>query len=104
QLVLVGVDGGGPIVAAARAVAPDAIDRAVIDTGGFRFGQVLDLRSPDFLPGGAKYGDVAGLLALGATAPALVLGEKQSIPGVTLASSADPKAARDEALRFVLSK
>ena len=43
-----------------------AIDRAAIHVGDFRFGKVLDLRSPDFLPGGAKYGDVPGLLALGA--------------------------------------
>ena len=57
---------GGPIAAAARAQAEGAIDRAAIHVGDFRFGKVLDLRSPDFLPGGAKYGDVKGLLALGA--------------------------------------
>ena len=36
-----------------------------VHLGGFRFGKVLDLHSPDFLPGGAKYGDVDGLIALG---------------------------------------
>ena len=38
----------------------------MIDTGGFRFGRVLDLHDPNFLPGGAKYGDLPALLALGA--------------------------------------
>jgi len=41
----------GPIVAAARALAGEAIDRAAVDTQGFRFGQVLDYRDPMFLPG-----------------------------------------------------
>ena len=65
----------GPIVAAARAVAGGAIDRAVVDTGGFRFGKLLDFRDPQFLPGGAKYLDVPGLLALGAPHPLWLAGE-----------------------------
>ncbi len=66
RLTVVGLDGAGPWVAAARAQCGAAIDQAVIDTGGFRFGQVLDLHDPNFLPGGAKYGDLPVLLALGA--------------------------------------
>src|SRR6185436_15912594 len=66
RLTVIGLDGAGPWVAAARAQCGDAIDKAVIDTGGFRFGQVLDLHDPNFLPGGAKYGDLPALLALGA--------------------------------------
>jgi hypothetical protein len=65
----------GPIVAAARAVAGAAIDRAVVDTGGFRFGKLLDYRDPRFLPGGAKYLDVPGMLALGAPHPLWLAGE-----------------------------
>ncbi len=65
----------GPLAAAARAVAGGAIDRAALDTGGFRFGQLLNYRSPDFLPGGAKYLDVPGLLALGAPQPLWLAGE-----------------------------
>ncbi|WP_414663354.1 dienelactone hydrolase family protein [Horticoccus sp. 23ND18S-11] len=65
----------GPIVAATRAVAGAAIDRAVVTTGGFRFGQLLDYRDPSFLPGGAKYLDVPGLLALSAPHPLWVAGE-----------------------------
>ena len=63
---VVGLGGAGPIVAAARALAGDAIDRAAVDTGGFRFGKLLDYRDPRFLPGGAKYLDLPGMLALGA--------------------------------------
>jgi hypothetical protein len=65
----------GPIVAAARAVAGDAIDRAMVDTGGFRFGKLLDFRDPQFLPGGAKYLDLPGFLALGAPHPLWLAGE-----------------------------
>ena len=75
QLTVVGLGGAGPWVAAARAQCGDAIDQAVIDTGGFRFSKVLDLHDPNFLPGGAKYGDVPALLALGAPGRTWVAGE-----------------------------
>jgi dienelactone hydrolase len=65
----------GPIAAAARALAGNAIARAAIDTGGFRFGELLDYRDPMFLPGGAKYLDVPGLLALGAPHALWLAGE-----------------------------
>ena len=70
-----GFGGTGPIVAAARAVAGDAIDRAAVDTGGFRFAKLLDYRDPQFLPGGAKYLDLPGMLALGAPHPLWLAGE-----------------------------
>lgn len=75
RLSLVGVDGAGPWVAAARALAGDAVDQAVIDTQGFRFGKVLDLWDPNFLPGGAKYFDLPGLMALGAPGRVFLAGE-----------------------------
>jgi len=75
RLDLVGLDGGGAWAAAARALCGEAIDRAVIDTRGFQFGKVLDIHSPDFLPGGAKYGDVVGMLALGAPGRLWLAGE-----------------------------
>ncbi len=75
RLVLVGVDDAGPVVAAARALCGDRVSQSVIDTGGFRFGRLLDFRDPQFLPGGAKYGDLPGLLELAAPAPTLVMGE-----------------------------
>ncbi len=86
----------GPIAAAARAVAGSAIHRAAIDTGGFRFSQLLDYRDPMFLPGGSKYLDVPGLLCLSATHPLWVAGETDQalFPSATLHTSAnDSKAA-----------
>ncbi len=90
---MVARDGTGPIVAAALAVLPPPIDdsagtirkivRAVVlQTGGFRFGSVLDLQSPAFLPAAAKYGDLPGALALARrnTARLLVLGESDEKP------------------------
>jgi hypothetical protein len=57
----------GPIAVAARAVAGDALDLAATDTAGFRFAKLLDYRDPKFLPGGAKYFDLPGFIALGAS-------------------------------------
>ncbi len=71
----------GPIVAAARAVSGDAIDLAAIDTGGFRFAKLLDYRDPQFLPGGAKYLDLPGLLALAAPQRLWLTGEP-NVPGI----------------------
>ncbi|UUO08289.1 acetylxylan esterase [Blastopirellula sp. J2-11] len=83
---LVGVGNCGAIAAAARASDPTMFDRAVIATGGFRFGQLLDFRDPSFVPGGAKYGDLPALLALAAPQSTLVLGE--SAEGLALVQSA----------------
>jgi dienelactone hydrolase len=87
-----GFGAAGPIVAAARAVAGGAIELAAVDTGGFRFGKLLDFRDPQFLPGGAKYFDVPGLLALGAPRRLWIAGE-DSVPGVV---SDAYRAAGDE--------
>ncbi len=65
----------GPIAVAARAVAGEAIDRAAVDTHGFRFGKVLDYRDPMFLPGGAKYLDLPGMITVQGTALCWVRGE-----------------------------
>lgn len=77
RLTVMGLEGAGPWVAAARAQCGPAIDQAVMDTGGFRFGQVLDLHDPGFLPGGAKYGDLPALIALGAPGLAWIAGETE---------------------------
>ena len=82
SVCLVGVDGAGPWVAAARAQAGDAIDRAVVDTGGFRFGKVLDIHDPNFLPGGAKYFDLPGMIALNAPGRLALAGEGDKAPEV----------------------
>lgn len=65
----------GPVVIAARALAGEAITRAAADTGGFRFGNVLDYRDPMFLPGGSKYLDLPGMITLGGDLPLWLKGE-----------------------------
>ncbi len=65
----------GPILAAARALAGEAVDRAALDTEGFRFGQILDYRNPMFLPAAAKYLDLPGMLALNAPHSLWIAGE-----------------------------
>ncbi len=58
-------DEAAPIAAAAAAMCGNAIDAVAIDTSGFRFGKVLDIHDPNFLPGGAKYADLPGVLKTG---------------------------------------
>ena len=65
QVSLIALDATAPIAAAARAQSGPALNRVAVHLGEFRFGRVLDIHSPDFLPGGAKYGDVDGLITLG---------------------------------------
>jgi dienelactone hydrolase len=64
-VAVAGFGDAGPVVLAARAVSGDAIDRTAASTGGFRFADVDDYRHPLFLPGGAKYLDLPGMIAVG---------------------------------------
>lgn len=75
RLDLVGYNGAGAWVAAAKAQAGEAATCVAVDTGGFRFANVADIYDMNFLPGGAKYGDLPGLLALGAPSKLWLAGE-----------------------------
>jgi hypothetical protein len=75
---LVGLDGAGPWVSAATAVAGSAIDRLVVDTAGFRFRNLKQFDDAAFLPGAVKYGDLPALLALAAPRPLWLSGETSS--------------------------
>lgn len=79
---LIGLEGGGPWSAAALAVASDELAAAAIDTGGFRFHSVDDIRAPEFLPGGARYGDLPGMLAVGLPGRLAVAGEGAELPAI----------------------
>jgi hypothetical protein len=116
HLGLAGLNGSGALAAAARALAGSAVDSAAIDTGGFRFGRVLAIHDPNFLPGGAKYGDIPGLLALGAPGRLWLAGEEQGIPPLVqkiygeagaayrvVASTARPSEAPTAAATWLLS-
>lgn len=91
---LVALKGAGPWAAAARALAGQAVENAAIDTDGFRFGKVQALRNPDFLPGGAKYGDLPGMLALAAPGRLWLAGEA----GPALVESAYQAAGKRDQL------
>ena len=86
QVHLVGLDGAGRWVAAARTLCYRTIDRAVIDTGGFRFASVSRFDDPDFVPGGAKYLDLPGMLALNSRDPLWLAGEGAHASGIVEAA------------------
>ena len=82
SIALVGTNGAGPLVAAARAIAGESVDRAAVVTDGFRFTQLTSFRDPLFIPGVVKYGDVPGLLSLSAPQPLWIGGEGESVPEI----------------------
>ena len=86
---LVGLDGAGHWVLAARAQARETVDRAAADTAGFCFAQLTAIDDPDFLPGGAKYLDLPGIAALSAPLPLWLAGETPAaLPVVSAAYEA----------------
>jgi hypothetical protein len=72
----------GAWAAVARGVAPSLVDRAAIDTGGFRFASVAAIGDAAFVPGVAKYDDLPGALAVAAPGPLWLAGEGRRIPAV----------------------
>jgi len=85
---LVGVNGAGPWVAAALALAGADVDGAAIDTGGFRFAKLESYRDVNFLPGAVKYGDLPALLALSAPQRLWIAGETDESLGIVTAAYA----------------
>lgn len=83
---LVGLEGAGRWVAAAKAQAGDAVGRTVADTDGFRFANLGAFDDPDFLPGGAKYLDLPGMVALGAPGPLWLSDGAPEAPAVVAAA------------------
>jgi hypothetical protein len=63
----------GPSALLASAVAGDAVAGAAIELGGFDFQQVRNADDPRLLPGGLKYGGLAGFASL-CVGPTLVAG------------------------------
>ncbi len=115
ELHLIGVHGGGPLVAAARAIAGDQIDRAAVDTAGFRFSALRTYRDPNFLPGAVKYGDLPALLALSAPYPLWIGGEQGEVPDLVerayaaagdagAVSSSSLQTTNDAAVEWLLSR
>ncbi len=102
QVHLVGVNGAGPWVAAARAQAGAAVDRAAIDTQGFRFVGLTTYRDVNFLPGAVKYGDLPALLALSAPYPLALAGEGEEVPEIV--SAAYQSSGKPESVQLIAGK
>jgi dienelactone hydrolase len=86
RVQLVGSGWAGVWCAAALALAGDGVERAAIDTGGFRLGALADVYDAKFLPGAVKYGDVPGLLALAAPTRLRIAGEGPEPPEIVTAA------------------
>lgn len=82
RVALIGLNGAGPWVAAAAAVAGDTVDRVAVDTAGFRFARLTSFDDAAFLPGIVKYGDLPALVALAAPRPLWLTGEKGQVPRI----------------------
>ena len=93
RIHVVGVNGAGPIVAAASAHLGDAIDRRVVDTQGFRFVDMRTTHDINFLPGAVKYGDMPALLALSTPHPLWICGEEGEVPKLVHAAYQSLSAA-----------
>jgi hypothetical protein len=111
---LIALDETGPIAAVALAQCGGAVNRAAIDTHGFRFAGVTDYLDPSFMPGGAKYGDLPGILALAAPTEIAVSGETAESAALTAGAYAaagaqdrlklGSKSDAATAVEFVLGK
>ena len=75
SITLIARDGAGKWAIPALALSGDSVKSASVDTAGFRFQDVDDIRHEDFLPGGAKYGDLPGFLTLSTTTRISMTGE-----------------------------
>lgn len=102
QITLVGLGGAGPWVATARAQSGEVVTKAVVDTQGFRFGNLLNYQDPSFMPGGAKYGDLPGIVSLSAPEKLMVLGEtRETAPFIVATYKA---AWKPKSLNFFTGK
>jgi dienelactone hydrolase len=99
---LVAVDGCGPIAAAALARCGGTVTRAAVATRSFRFGKLTDYLDANFLPGGAKYGDLPGLLSLAAPTKLLVTGE--TADSAAVAKKVYAAAGASDAITFDTSQ
>ncbi len=100
KLSLIGVGKAGAVVAAASALAGDAVDQTAVVNSDFRFTNLKSYRDPSFLPGAVKYGDLPAMLALCAPRPLWLGGEEKKIADVITAayrSAGQPKQVQSSA-------
>ena len=73
EVNLVGIDGAGPWVMLASAMAGGAVKRTVVDANGFDFASVKERGDVNFLPGALWYGGLYNMAALRAPGEMLVM-------------------------------
>lgn len=96
---LVALDGTGPIAAvAASQCAGLNVQKIAIDTHGFRFLSVGDYLDANFLPGGAKYGDLPGFLSLATESTLWLAGETPE--SAALVKAAGAAAGKPDGVTF----
>ena len=96
---IVALDGSGPIAAVAASQCLGlGVKKLAIHTGGFRFIGVSDYLDANFLPGGAKYGDLPGFLSLAAGTSMWLAGE--SAESAALIQKAQAAAGTPDAVTF----
>lgn len=94
QVHVLGVNGGGAIAAAARAIAGKQIARTAIDTQGFRFHKIRSIRDVNFVPGVVKYGDLDSLFALAAPGALFITGDGGKLSPLVAAAHRAAKSPR----------
>lgn len=88
RIDLIGLGTAGAWTAAACVQAGDAVQKAAVDTAGFRFAKLNSFDEAEFLPGSVKYGDLPALLALAAPHPLWLAGEGAETPAMVKAAYA----------------
>ena len=78
EISLVALDSTGPLAIAARAQARSVIHKLAANSNSLRFADVADIHSPNFLPGGAKYFDLPGMIAVAAPGHIWLTGESNT--------------------------
>ncbi|WP_417378822.1 alpha/beta hydrolase family protein [Gimesia sp.] len=86
SIALAGFGFSGVRAAAACAHSPDVVQKLAVDTDGFHFAQITNIRDLRLWPGAVKYGDVNGLLSLCQPASLWLSGFYGSVPELIQAS------------------
>jgi len=86
SISLVGFGFSGVRAAAACAHSPELITQLAVDTGGFHFSEITQIRDLRLWPGAVKYGDVNGLLSLCQPASLWIAGDSATVPELVQAT------------------
>jgi len=86
SIALAGFGFSGVRAAAACAHSPELVNQLAVDTDGFRFAEITDIRDLRLWPGAVKYGDVPGLLSLCEPAALWIAGNAAAVPKLVQAT------------------